>query len=134
MVNSYDIETFVDEDKKITPYCICFLFKEQYFYLYYYKNSDIVSKSLDLIFYLKLKLKNILYIHNLNFDGIIILSSLSLSTIYKFESFIRDNSIYSIKIYKNDICLEFKCSYKILPISLARISSSFKLPNKLKFP
>lgn len=134
MINSYDIETFVADNKKIIPYCICFLFKKKYFSIYYDYNKDIILESLDLIFSLNLNKKNIFYIHNLNFDGIMILSSLSLNNNYKFESFIRDGSIYSILVHKNNKTIEFKCSYKILPISLKKISISFKISEKLKFP
>ena len=49
MINSYDIETF-DEKNKIIPYCICFLFKNKYYSIYYEKNSDIILKSIDYIF------------------------------------------------------------------------------------
>jgi len=134
MINSYDIETFVDKNKKIIPYCICFLFKKKYFSVYYSSNEDIILKSLELIFSLNLNKNNIFYVHNLNFDGILILSSLSLSNGYKLESFIKDGSIYSILVYKSDKTIEFKCSYKILPISLKKISVSFNISEKLKFP
>lgn len=134
MINSYDIETFVNKDKKIIPYCVCFIFKKKYFSVYYDINKDIILESLNLIFSLNLNTKNILYIHNLNFDGIIILSSLSLNNIYKFESFIRDGSIYSILVFNKNSTVEFKCSYKILPLSLKKISNSFKICNKLTFP
>jgi hypothetical protein len=134
MINSYDIETFVNINKKIVPYCICFLFKKKYFSLYYNKDTDIIIDSLNLIFSLNLNLKQTFYIHNLNFDGILILSSLSINNTYKFESFIRDNSIYSIKIYNNNNIIEFKCSYKILPISLKKIANTFKINSKLIFP
>lgn len=134
MVNSYDIETFVDENKKIVPYCICFLFKKKYYSLYYEDNEDMIIKSLNIIFSLNLNTKNVFYIHNLNFDGIMILSSLSLNDSYIFESFIREGSIYSILVKKDKITIEFKCSYKVLPISLKKISISFKISEKLKFP
>lgn len=133
-INSYDIETFVGDKKEIVPYCICFLYKNNYYSVYYEENLDIIKKSIDLIFSLKLKKKNIFYIHNLNFDGILILSSLTENKSYKFTSFIRENSIYSIKIFKKDLEIEFKCSYKILPISLKNISENFNITNKLIFP
>lgn len=136
MINSFDIETFIDEKKKIIPYCICFIFKKKEYSFYYDKKKDIILESIDKIFALKLnkKNKNIIYVHNLNFDGLLILNTLSKSTKYNFKSFIKDMSIYSITINFNNISIEFKCSYKILPSSLKKIADSFNLPKKLIFP
>jgi len=134
MVNAYDIETFVDENNNIIPYCICFIHKKKYYHIYYKEKCDIINESLKLILSLKLNKNNVFYVHNLNFDGILILISLSSNKTYKFDVFLRDNSIYYIKISYNDVILEFKCSFKILPISLKNISYSFSLPSKMIFP
>jgi hypothetical protein len=87
-----------------------------------------------MIISLNLKKENIFYIHNLNFDGLLILSSLTDNKKYEFTTFLKENSVYSIKILYKDLIVEFKCSYKLLPISLKKISYSFNLPEKLKFP
>jgi hypothetical protein len=134
LANSYDIETFVDSNNKIIPYCVCFFFKNKFYSVYYEEKVDIIQKSLDIIMSLNLKKENIFYIHNLNFDGLLILSSLTDNKKYEFTAFLKENSVYSIKILYKDLIVEFKCSYKLLPISLKKISYSFNLPKKLKFP
>jgi hypothetical protein len=121
MINSYDIETFVDEYNKIIPYCICFLYKKKYYYFYYKEEEDIVLKSIDFIFSLDLNLKNIFYIHNLNFDGIILLTSLTLSNKYRFESFIKDNSIFVDDSYRERTSLKFNTSVLAIPSDIIDI-------------
>lgn len=82
----------------------------------------------------KLKFKEeIIYIHNLNFDGFLIIESLSDKTI-KFEVFSKNLNLYYIKIKYNDKTIYFKCSYKLLPISLEKISLLFNLNKKMIFP
>jgi hypothetical protein len=54
---------------------------------------------------------------------------------HKFESFVRDFSIYSIKIFdENNNILEFRCSYKMPPSSLKFIEEGFDIEKKLIFP
>lgn len=80
------------------------------------------------------KIKQItLYVHNLNYDGMFILNTLTLNKFF-FEAFMEKSSIYTITILYNDMKIIFKCSYKILPSSLKKIAESFKLKKKLPFP
>lgn len=60
----------------------------------------------------------IIYSHNLTFDGSFIIKELSYRGI-EFNSLIIDCSIFYINfLNKMDYKIEFKCSYKLIPISL----------------
>jgi hypothetical protein len=87
---------------------------------------------MDKIFKTKFK-KEIIYIHNLNFDGFLIIEALTLNKI-KFEIFCNNLNIYNITVKFNDKVIIFKCSYKILPMSLEKIAHLFKIGNKMTFP
>jgi hypothetical protein len=74
MVNSYDIETFIHNNKAI-PYCVCLYFKNN-FKNFYYKNN-IILESIEFMFKnTKKQENNVIYIHNLNFDGFLIIESI----------------------------------------------------------
>jgi hypothetical protein len=77
--------------------------------------------------------KEIVHVHNLNFDGFLIIETLTLNKI-KFEIFCNNLNIYNITIKINDKTIIFKCSYKLLPLSLEKIAYLFKLGNKMSFP
>lgn len=127
-MNTYDIETFIEKGKVI-PYCVCFYFKKKYMYTY---GENCILDSIYYIFSFNFTKKNI-FIHNLNFDGFLIIECLS-KTDLNFDVFSNNLNLYSIKIkYLNKIII-FKCSYKILPISLNKISEIFNLENKMSFP
>ena len=133
-MNAYDIETF-ELNNKIIPYCICLYIKNNFKYFYYTEKVDIVMKSIEfLLINTKKNEKSVIYVHNLNFDGMLIIESVSKNSSIKINSVIKENNIYSIDIEKNDRIVTFKCSYKILPVSLKKIAQDFKLPNKLIFP
>jgi hypothetical protein len=96
---------------------------------------DIILETFSLIFAnFKNTTKQVFYVHNLNFDGLLLIESLSKSKLYTFNAFIKDMSIYNISVFFNGRVIEFKCSYKILPISLATIAQVFNLAKKLPFP
>jgi hypothetical protein len=66
----------------------------------------------------------------------LLIDSLSKQYIYQFKSFLKNSNIYSITIDKKDSKKKilFKCSYKILPLSLKKIAIGFSLENKMVFP
>jgi DNA polymerase family B len=132
-VEAYDIETFKNNLNNHTPYCVCFSFKTKMFSVYYEENVDIISASIDLIFSF-IKTKVYYYVHNLNFDGILILASLTKQNKYIFSMFSRELNIYEVRIEDKTKIIIFKCSYKILPLSLKKISEGFDLPSKMPFP
>lgn len=73
-----------------------------------------------------------IYIHNLNFDGILIINILTANFI-KFELISDKTNIYSLKIYYCNKKIVLKCSYKLLPVSLKELGQIEKFP-KLFFP
>lgn len=133
-MEAYDIETFKNHVNNHIPYCVCFSFKDQLFDIYYEENSDIILKSIDLIFSLISRKICYYYVHNLNFDGILILNSLADQDKYTFGMFSRELNIYEIKVEYGEKTIIFKCSYKIIPLGLKKISESFNLPPKMPFP
>lgn len=134
--NSLDIETFNSNKGKIIPICVCFLLENIFYYEYYNENEDLILLSIKKIFLKSDSAEIIIYIHNINFDGYLIIESLTKQKEFKFESLIRENSIYSIYIkdYKSKRKILLKCSYKIIPRSLDNIAKVFKIGKKMVFP
>jgi hypothetical protein len=132
-INALDIETYTDENGKIIPFCICSIINNNFINEYYEENTDIIIKYLLILFNITHK-KSIVYIHNIDFDGCIIIESLSKQKEIKFDVLIRDTSIYSIKMWKNYKEIVFKCSYKLVPKSLNSIAKVFKIGKKMTFP
>lgn len=130
-MNTYDIETFQDIGNKVTPYCVCMIINEEQ-KSFYYNNDDVVLNSINYIF--ENYNSTILYIHNINFDGLLIIESISKQKTIKIDALIRDLNIYFIELSYGKKTIMFKCSYKILPESLDRISKIFKIGKKMIFP
>lgn len=133
IMNAFDIETFIDKDQKYIPYCVCFNISSKMYSHYYKKDFDIVVEAIDKIFDL-ITDKIDFYIHNLDFDGIILVSYLSNYPKYKYECFTRDMSFYKLKISYLNKSINFICSYKIFPLSLEKIATSFTSLSKMPFP
>jgi hypothetical protein len=135
-MNAYDIETFVDSKTSLhIPYCVVFLLNQNKFSVYFLENSNILLNSLEIIFsQIKNENTTIFYIHKLNFDGSLLIAVLTKTKKFKFSVFTRGTDIYSLKIFKDKKIIEFRCSKKILPLSLREIAILFNLPNKLPFP
>lgn len=78
MMGAYDIETYIDENGYYVPYCIVYFFEKSKKQFYYNEKSDLLLQSIESIFTEKLfkQKKNIFYIHNLDFDGVLILNCL----------------------------------------------------------
>jgi hypothetical protein len=131
-MEAYDIETFIDNNSQHRPYCVCYSFKKEFFFIYF-NNEDIVLDSLKSIFE-KNKNEMFFYVHNLNFDGLLILNTLSKNNEFLFTTFIKKLQIYAISIEFKEKKIHFRCSYKILPSSLKSIASSFNIEKKLPFP
>lgn len=114
MINVLDIETYENENNVI-PYCICFNINEKIYTLY--NTENIIVDWLNIIVNDNSEKKIDFYIHNLNFDGIIILKYLGINRI-KFEIISNKTNVYSIKIFYCNFYIVLKCSYKIIPMSL----------------
>lgn len=134
MINAYDIETF-EEKNKFIPYCVFFYLDDKK--KFYYNNSgneNIIFKSIQYIFYNMKNKHTIFYIHNLNFDGSLIIEYLSNFNNIEIESIIKNNNLYSLTIINQYKKIEFKCSYKLIPLSLKKIAKEFNLNQKMIFP
>lgn len=127
-MNVLDIETF-NINNKVSPFCVISFFKNKKEISY---GEDCLLHHLSLLFLKKFK-KEIIFVHNLNFDGFLLIEALTIKK-WKFEIFCRELNLYSITIYHNDQKLTFKCSYKILPRGLEEIAREMGIENKLKFP
>jgi hypothetical protein len=123
-INAFDIETIVNNEKKLIPYCICYTDNNEYKSLY---GLDCIKKFIN---FLMTQNDKIYYAHNLTFDGSFIIKELANASI-DFILFLSKNHIYYIKIKKNNI--ELKCSYMLFPYSLHKAQKILKCNTKLPF-
>ncbi len=130
-MNTYDIETF-EEKEKVIPYCIAFNLNNENFYIYYKNEEDLILSSINIIITKSKKIETTFYIHNLNFDGMLIIESLTKNKI-NFKMYNRELNIYSIILEFMDNKIIFKCSYKILPSSLDNLTNLLSKKKKI-FP
>lgn len=73
-----------------------------------------------------------IYTHNINFDGLLILDAIKNRNIF-FDMYVRENNIYWIKIIYLKITIFFRCSYKIIPLSVKNMGILLNCPKKI-FP
>jgi len=118
-----DIETYEDEGNFI-PYCICILLGEDSITLYKENINENIVETMIGLFESK-KLNETFYVHNLTFDGILIIENLKKKT--KFNAVLFKSSIYELNIWSKNFKVKFKCSLKIFPLPLRKIG---KLLNK----
>ena len=128
-MNIYDIETY-EEKQKVIPYCICFYINNTYSYIYKTK-SDIIIDFLNEIVK-KTEIDIVLFSHNINFDGMLIIESLTKNNIY-FEWFMREMNIYWIEINYLKIKIKLRCSYKLIPLSVSILGNYINTPKQV-FP
>lgn len=129
MINVLDTETY-EEDTKIIIYCICLILNNKI--KTFYDTKNIVLEALNYIVNEAFDTITELFIHNLNFDGMLIINVLSKNFI-KYELVINKTNLYSLKIYYCNKIIIFKCSYKIIPLSLNKLGDIENMP-KTKFP
>lgn len=127
-MNVLDIETYI-KDEKIIPYCCVFYFKKKYYFNY---GIDCLSFFIKETFDKNFK-KETIFVHNINFDGFLIIECLSKLNIF-FEIFSKGLNLYLIIIKHFSKEIHIKCSYKILPLSLEKISIIFNIGKKMIFP
>lgn len=127
-MNIYIIETFLNKNNDYEPFYVnyCFLKKKKKFYYQLNNNNvnNIIERSIKSILKEKLLKKNVFFIHDLNFNGAILINFLAYSDL-KFEVFMRKNQIYKIEIINKKNSIQFKCSFKLLPLSLNQIIQTF---------
>lgn len=119
-INTYDIETYQDPYNNTVPYCISLILYNKTKSFYFEKDVDIVISSLSYITKECQSLEIEFFIHNLNFDGFILIDSLTRNAI-EFKIFSVKTNLYWIKINYCSIQILFRCSFKILPWSLDKI-------------
>jgi hypothetical protein len=136
IINTFDIETFFDDTGRAVPYNVCYILNEKERYIYYTESGN--KLILDFLNDIFSEIKNEpsksvwFYIHNINFDGVLIIESLSYYKI-QYNIFAVNMNLYYIEIYYSGICVKFRCSYKILPLSLRKLGEIEKI-EKLYFP
>jgi hypothetical protein len=129
-VNVYDIETF-QNNGIVTPYCISFILNNKLFTLYY-SEKNIILESLKIIVDSTNEDYIEIFVHNLNFDGIIIINEISKKKI-KFIFKSKSLNLYYIDIFFMNKIIKFRCSYKLLNLSLSALGEIEKHP-KMFFP
>jgi len=129
-INVIDIETFKD-GFEIKPYCCIYYYEGRHHEFF---GLECVEKMLASIF-LNCKNNTIFYAHNLTFDGGFILNAASLPSfeILTKRSLLKNGDIYYFLLTYNKKSIHFKCSYKILPLSLKKIAEALKIDAKLEF-
>lgn len=125
-----DVETYRKDDGSIQPYCICFKMNDVVEILY--GENIIFERFFEKICEYSVDDKVVIYTHNINFDGVLILNGIKNKNIL-FDLFIRDNNIYWIKIFYLKIQILFRCSYKIVPISVKKMGLYLNSPKQI-FP
>lgn len=120
LFNVLDLET-LKMDAKTVAYCACFKYKSNVFSFY---GLNTLEKFFS--FVEKNKLDCTIYVHNLSFDGGIILNYVKEKS-YMCSGFFFNGSIYSLTITGSGFRLYFRCSYKLFPLSLKKISELIKI-------
>lgn len=126
MTNAFDIETYTDKkNNKLIPFCIAYSYNKKYNFIYGLNCIDIFVNFIN-----NLKTNETFYAHNLSFDGIFIIQSLTKKKI-KFTMLLIEKSIFNIKINSNNVV--FKCSYKLFPYSLSKSHKILNCSKKIEF-
>ena len=128
-INSYDIETY-EENHRFFPFCVCFWLDNKPYSFY---DKNVIIRSILKILTITQK-SCIIYVHNLDFDGFLVLEEVSKYTKLKIDFLIDKMKIYYLRILFSGRIIEFRCSKKILPASLKSIAVDFNLPLKIDFP
>lgn len=131
--NVLDIETYI-KDEKLIPYCICIILKNERIILYKEsKEENLIERLIEEL--RKRRTKETIYVHNLTFDGVIIIENIKKETNVKFKAMVFKGSIYELEIWDSDFKIKMKCSYKLMPMSLKKIGKILKKEyEKLEFP
>lgn len=127
-INVIDIETFGEENP--VPYCMAMVYKDKKFTCY---GLSCIRVGLNWIFE-NCKNETIFFAHNLNFDGCVLINNLPENIGLNAEdTVLKDGNIYNLCLEKGGVKrIKFRCSYKILPLSLKNIAQALGLPEKLE--
>lgn len=127
-----DLETF-ENNGKLIPFCLCCLISDTEYSFYYDPKEDLFLTFLKFLSSTIKENSIEIFVHNLNFDGSLIIDFLSKKKI-KFTFFAKKTNLYSISIVFLNKNILFRCSYKLLGVSLTKISSLEGGLSKLNFP
>lgn len=128
-----DLETY-GKDNEVIPYCVCILLKKEKICVYREnKNESLLDKVIKE--FKKRKTYETFYVHNLTFDGMVIIKDISKGKDVEFKVMVFKGNIYELEIWSSDFRIKIKCSYKLMPISLKKIGLLLKENlEKLEFP
>lgn len=133
-INAFDIETYLDENGVVEPYCLSYnigMCVNSIYKKYDYEN--IVYAAIENIF--ENTDENIcFYIHNIDYDGRILIKKIMNKSGINIETILKNNSLYCVKVLYMNKIIEFRCSYKLIPLSLKRIALDFNIGEKLPYP
>ena len=115
-INVYDLETY-EENNKIIPYCACFIIDNKQESIYWKQDEDLITESFKKIAKISNNDSIDIFVHNINFDGILIIESLTKNNI-NFNWIIKKNDIFLIRFTYLGCLFKIRCSYKLIPISL----------------
>jgi hypothetical protein len=87
-MNAYDIETYVDKESGyFIPFCCCFMIDSKSYSFYYsHKGENVIINSINFI--LDNFSDKLIYVHNINFDGFILLDYISKTEIHSSINYI----------------------------------------------
>ena len=130
--NVLDIETY-DNNGVFVPYCICVIINNKKNIIYKKEaNYNIIEDLINL--FEKEKVQETIYVHNLTFDGIIIMENIPNKKV-KFKAILFKSNIYELELWSNNFKIILKCSLKLLPLPLKKIGKLLKKNyEKLEFP
>jgi hypothetical protein len=74
-INVFDCETYKDKNNDVVVYCISYMINNKINSIYKDDKNDIFLLFFDDVISKSIKNKITFYIHNINFDGILILES-----------------------------------------------------------
>lgn len=125
MINSLDLETYGSE--YIIPYCICTYYNRRCFVFY---GLNCVDKWCEWVFNY-CKNDTIFYIHNLNFDGNVILTHLPRFYNISYKgTVLKKGDLFCLVLTNNLKNIKLLCSFKIFPMSLEEIGYLFNIGSK----
>ncbi len=131
-INVWDTECYKDDKNIYIPYCVSIII---YDIMTTFYGRNCIIAALKYIYENIINNNIIIYIHNINFDGMIILDIISYyNNIYMVDILLYKYNIYYIKIIYKNKYITFRCSYKLISQSLNNIANSLNIENKLYFP
>jgi hypothetical protein len=73
-INIFDCETY-EKNNNVNIYCICYSIKNEIYSIYKKNSEDIVLSFLNDVINKSSNNKTVFYVHNINFDGMLIMES-----------------------------------------------------------